>query len=179
MVILKLVQPCEDKDCHDNLLQHKINLIKVFVAWLYFEQVFMSLVDKELRANNTYCTMYNSIDQCKNIEMKCDTVDCILKYKKEGDEYRRYVSANLQNLKKEGTGTIEIRIKQGSNDIMGQNVMWIKLLGLFFSAAYHAPCIEKGKQCGSEALDELFSFIKIYHKKEYYSSVIKYWNPRS
>lgn len=169
---------CNDKECKNNLLRHVPSLAKALVAWLYFEPVFLNLVAKA-RHDSPYCMAYNRTDDCQAIEVKCKTIECILDMPTRSvrgtENANRYVSANLQNLKKGEMGTIEIRIKQGSNDMVGENAMWVKLLGLFFSAACVAPCVEQTKQCDGAALDALFKFIKKQHKKEDYTPVLDYW----
>lgn len=130
------------------------NIVKLAMAWWYFEMFFMSLVG-EWRHVNKYCktkhasmverfgsdnarTLFHDITLSnhesfinqafgKRPDAAVDLVEVIAFFQAD-----RYEAFNLMNLPK--LGTIEVRLKHGSSDPI-ENHMWIKLLGVF---ALHA-----------------------------------------
>jgi hypothetical protein len=169
---------CTDSKCTDNRLKDPVTQLKVFVAWLFFEQVFMSLV-KEHRRWSFYCQSYGKTLTCSNE----DDYKYLMKPSHDHNEdMNKYFTLNVRELQKiNGKGTIEIRIKHGSND-MEENFYWINLLALFFSAAYIAPCVvekEGEKQCGD--FKTLQDFILKHHEPTELQcqETLDYWRKKS
>lgn len=132
------------------------NLYNICTFWWYFEPLFMHLVPK-WRRNNEYCKTIHDI--FKDDDSKTDLVSLFTRLKSynemtqleaeipdkrilkilrffQGNPFEsssRYAALNLMNLKPKGIGTIEVRIKHGSND-PEELINYVKLFMKFFKA---------------------------------------------
>ena len=166
-----------------NYMKKPENVIKLLSAWFFYEPILIALVDPS-RADNKYCKQYKQRMNC-DIFNKCDTLECIRKTLAEHYNIKdRYFSLNLENIwengqteGKEKLGTIEIRIKHGSND-MDENCKWIKLLALFISAALTSECITPSKQCVKPS--DFYEFINRAYEgskmADEVSEVLNFWS---
>jgi hypothetical protein len=200
-----------------NLLREPENLLKVCMAWWYFEPLFMHMVPF-WRRDNKYCHPMNTLVKLnyegdayklfvkvpkqletklisptitkKSDKVKYDCIDLIMAMFQgdPDDRSSRYAAFNMANLRKGGIGTLEIRLKHGSNDPDEIN-KYIELFTKFVASAIENPIINNDinlkvmgkrnnawlvKDCGTKAwpfeddvtkeildalLGELFEFI--------------------
>lgn len=184
----------------DDVFRVPQNLLKICMAWWYFEPVFMHLVPY-WRRNNEYCAIMHSLideDKIKKLngnltkaKFFCKLPDAFVDSfqkdtaqnatmsdhnnptkehttqnvknngnEKEKSKYQainkiidmfqgdpklsssRYAALNLMNLKKGGHGTVEIRIKHGSNS-SEENVAYIQFFAAFLYAAVQNDFVYK------------------------------------
>jgi hypothetical protein len=135
----------------DNLLLNPANLFKVCMTWLYYEPVFMFLCDKNRRVN-PYCNSMISImlkhknklfgnnDDIATQKLEAFILDTSTKISLTIDEViavfqgsSRYASLNMLNLLG-GTGTIEVRLKEGTSSA-DEIILWVELLVAVFANA--------------------------------------------
>lgn len=145
-----------------SIFKDPLQLYNVCKAWLLFEPLFFRLVPR-WRRNNVYCQsmatlMFNDANvdtrkkklysflQEKNIigfERITDGIQdedkkiwsVIAQFQGDPSEKStRYAALNLMNLKPDGIGTIEVRLKHGSSD-MNEMCGYILLFTAFFTAA--------------------------------------------
>ena len=112
-------------------------VLKICMAWLYFENVFMMLVESN-RRNNDACASLQSIQKIESLKTEKETgltIQRIFDIFTQDFSYKKNVSLNIENLI--GTlGTIECRLKEASKDAKDL-MMWVYLLGVFYTR-----CIE-------------------------------------
>lgn len=184
------------------------NVLKACLAWWWFEPVIMSLVPHWRRANN-YCTPLRDMTRRKcavdnpvadaamfsdpnmvlyylartaepsgildlfnegtNKQAALDNIIAMF----QGDSnglVTRYTSLNLLNLKQDGIGTIEVRIKHGSTDVE-ELKSFVKLFHKLFTSA-----IEKNIDCfqilGFKILHQLY-FADFYKNKLVFDEAVK------
>jgi len=158
---------------HANFKQLRF-VVKIFMAWLYFEPIFALMVHAH-RRNNVYCHLLGRYFHWRQYRLNLtdglapwytinDVVfEDIFKNMHEGNLFEprfigepfqtkdmnrfinvlmpsRYLALNMRNLHSTGIGTIEVRLKHGSND-MKENAKWVQLLALFFAAAMKQKCV--------------------------------------
>jgi len=172
--------------CGDDF-KNPYNLLKAANAWLFFEPVFLLLV-APWRRGNPYCkSMYRKLRELHDVASiltrlsdSVDSADFFSRFETDNQavivqlliqEYQkntaenptvpvdRYVACNLANILTKGT--IEIRLKHGSNDSK-ENSMYMSLLGAFFSAVLQQNIIGQLYDRGSLELsiqlsDELYA----------------------
>lgn len=145
-------------------------LIKFCMAWWYFEPIFLLLMGSWRRNNMFCTAMRENIyakgalrqeyfmnlnDEnfrddkylgfvWKNIANPSlqDIVNAIVLFF-QGDitvRNTRYAALNLINLREGGIQTVEVRIKQGSNDAV-ENQMYMLLLADFIASVMERPCV--------------------------------------
>jgi hypothetical protein len=162
------------------------SVVKAFMAWLYFEPLFLMMVKKE-RCDNMYCKrvqriwtkhgaeegfktfgngdksivaqlrhLISNITTPKNKQLaeryftndksvlqNYTILDMFLLLSSAGmseHDNSKYVTLNMTSLQK--LGTIEVRLKHGSNN-MDANAHWVQLLAVFFAAAIGQDCVTK------------------------------------
>lgn len=141
-----------------NIFRTPEHLYNICTFWWYFEPLFMHLVPK-WRRNNEYCKTIHDI--FKEDDSKTDLVSLFTSLKNyedmkqlhdethdkqifklirffQGNPFEsstRYAALNLMNLKPKGIGTIEVRIKHGSND-PDELINYAKLFMKFFKAIF-------------------------------------------
>lgn len=136
------------------LFRDPVYLTKVVLAWLHYEDDMLSFVH-EARRDNKFC-----LSNARYLQNKHGT-DAYAKFMASGElrhlgglgansktvkaivgtvQNDRRFALNLMNLLDGGIGTIEVRIKHGSND-MAANATWIEFLAVFFAAALQSPPI--------------------------------------
>lgn len=138
-------------------------VLKIAMAWWYFEHVFLYLVDYS-RRDNHFCETIHSYFKSRGFnsdlvketfkKLQDDNLQAFLNFVFKDNVHKissnldglvsffqggsRYLAFNMLNLLK--YGTIEIRLKHGSSD-MNENTKYVKLLTYFFKAAMEMPCI--------------------------------------
>lgn len=139
--------------CGDDF-RNKDNLYNICMNWIHFEPLFYSLCPF-WRKKNPYCnslnkTMkknleserYNAIFMGEDKDQFSDIYEIINLFQgNHDDDNTRYASLNLLNLVENGTGTIEIRLKHGSND-PEELCCFIELFAKFFDASIRGKRVD-------------------------------------
>lgn len=139
--------------CGDDF-RDKDNLYNICMNWIHFEPLFYSLCPF-WRKKNPYCnslnkTMkrnldsdrYNAIFMGDDKDQFSDIYEIINLFQgNHDDDNTRYAALNLLNLVENGTGTIEIRLKHGSND-PEELCFFIELFAKFFDASIRGKRVD-------------------------------------
>lgn len=147
----------------DNAFQEERNVIKICLAWWYFEPLFLSFV-KTWRSTSEYAKSMNKIIEKTTSDKKSreaifmnlndENFKDVLPYNNQltffenifnvfqgisrGGKYDRNAGLNLLNLPT--VSTIEIRLKEGSTNTYDIN-MYIKFFAYFFDAVCRKKAI--------------------------------------
>lgn len=154
-----------------------VNILKrICLAWLYFEPVFLRICPW-WRRNNAYCKPMRQIlteslskkhDIIKELFIagcehgileELDNVHKVIMFFQGDpkDKSNRYAAFNLMNLVDGGIGTIEIRIKHGSNDFE-ELQGWVRFFALFFKTIVNNQDILKLKDESKAILYGAYDF---------------------
>lgn len=163
-----------------NDFRNRENLYNICMNWIHFEPVFFNLCPF-WRTNNDYCTSINE-NMKNNLEedayntifmgedqMGPDISDIINIFQGNCEEPNtRYTAINLLNLVDGGIGTIEIRLKHGSND-PEELLFFIELFTKFFDASIRKKRVDNNNttllavllasQNDTEYLNKAFNFL--------------------
>ncbi len=184
-----------------NRFKEPKHLVKICVAWLYFEDVFMFMCEQSRRNNKFAMSMkslfmkdppdeedyeifMNASDE--KLEEYCwDLEGIVWAFQGEPHNHKtRYKAFNLQNLFT--IGTIECRLKEWckSEEIM----MWITLLAVFYSRVLSNDCLSviltpypELKEClwhGSASKTSFGNCIDLFFKFINFEPLEEYWRQR-
>lgn len=134
---------------HDQTFyRNPMTLAKICMVYWYYEPVLLLLVGHWRRRSTYADSMRNQLKAVKNFKnlffhvdgsnfqeflssqgLELDLASVVFLFQND-----RYSAFNMYNLAPNSIGTIEVRLKHGSNDPL-ENKMWMLLLALMFKAA--------------------------------------------